>query len=176
MKLLFDFFPILLFFISYKWLGIYIATAVTIVASILQVGWIYYRYRKLEPVHLITLASVVILGGATLLFHNELFIKWKPTAIYWLMALAFLISHFMQKNLIYRMMSSQIELPKKIWKTLNLCWVAFFVFMGALNIYVVYHFSTNTWVDFKLFGTLILTLIFGVGQALYLSQHIKERV
>jgi len=176
MKLLFDFFPILLFFISFKLFGIYIATGVAMAASLLQVGAYWLKHRKFEYLHIITLVTVVLLGGTTLLLHNELFIKWKPTAIYWLFAAAFLGSQFIgKKSLIQRMLDAQITLPNQVWQRLNLTWVLFFAAMGGLNIYVLYHFSTDAWVNFKLFGTLGLTLVFLVGQGIYMSRHLSQQ-
>lgn len=175
MKLLFDFFPIFLFFIAFKYFdhNIYIATAVTMCASLLQVLIYWLKQRRFEPLHVITLVIVIVLGSSTLLLHNELFIKWKPTAIYWLFGLAFLISNYIgKKPLIQRLLGSQMSLPDLIWRRLNLSWIVFFTMMGIVNIYIVYHFSTNTWVNFKLFGALGLTVLFIVLQAIYISKFI----
>ncbi len=174
MKLLFDFFPIILFFAAFKLGDIYIATITAIIASFIQVFWSRYQQGKFEKVPLITLGTLVVMGGATLFFRNELFIKWKPTALYWILSLAFLGSQFIgDKTLFQRMIGHQIELPKKIWRQLNLSWAIFFSLMGAANLYVVYHYDTNTWVTFKLFGTLGLTLVFIVIQGIYMSKHHK---
>lgn len=176
MKLLFDFFPIFLFFIAFKWFGIYIATAVTMVGSLLQVSIYWLKHRKFEGLHLITLAIVVLLGGTTLLLHNELFIKWKPTAIYWTFALSFLGSQFIgKKPLIQRLLDTQITLPVLIWRHLNLSWALFFSIMGIVNVYVIYHFSTNAWVNFKLFGSLGMTIIFLIAQAIYMSRYLEQK-
>jgi intracellular septation protein len=173
-KILFDFFPILLFFVAYQWWGIYVATAVTIVASLIQVFAYRIKAKRFENMHLVTLAIVVLLGSTTLLLHNELFIKWKPTVVYWIFALLFLGSHFIGKNtLIHRLLSTKLSLPQSVWQKLNASWAIFFILMGALNVYVLYHFSTDTWVNFKLFGTLGLTLLFVVLQGIYISRHIK---
>ncbi len=177
MKLLFDFFPIFLFFIAFKVFdhNIYIATATTMAASLLQVLVYWLKHRKFEMLHLITLVIVVLLGSITLLLHNDLFIKWKPTAIYWLFAFVFFISSYISKKpLIQRVLDSQMSLPDAIWRRLNFSWVVFFTVMGAVNIYIVYHFSTNTWVNFKLFGTLALTVLFIIAQAFYMSKFIAE--
>lgn len=175
MKLLFDFFPILLFFITYKFLGIFYATAIAMIASILQVALYWFKHRRFEIMHLVTLGCVLLLGGATLLWHNDLFIKWKPTAIYWIFALLFLGTQFFGgKPLIRRLMEEKIELSKLAWIRLNLSWVIFFGVMGTLNIYVAYHFSTNTWVDFKLFGSLGLTVIFVILQSIYIAKHTPQ--
>jgi intracellular septation protein len=171
MRLLFDFFPVFLFFIAFKWAGIYMATTVTMIAACLQVGIYWLKYRKFEILHVITLATILILGGSTLLLHNELFIKWKPTAIYWVFALTFLGSQFVgEKLLIQRLLDKQMKIPLFAWQRLNTMWIIFFVFMGALNIYVVYHFSTDIWVNFKLFGTFGLSLVFLVIQGIYLHK------
>jgi intracellular septation protein len=174
MKLLFDFLPIVLFFTAFKLYGIYVATAVAVGASIAQVGFSWLRHRQVETMHLVTLALIVVLGGATLLLHDEMFIKWKPTAVNWAFAVAFLGSQFVgRKPLVERMLTGTLELPRPVWQRLNLSWVAFFLTMGAANIYVIYNFDTDTWVDFKLFGMLGLTILFLIVQAFYLARHIK---
>lgn len=175
MKLFFDFFPIILFFIAYKFGDIYLATLVAILASGIQVVWSRITHGRFEKMPLITLATILIFGGATLIFRNELFIKWKPTALYWILSLAFFISQFIgTKPLIRRLLDQNIELPSKIWQHLNYSWGMFFAAMGCLNLYVVYHFDTNTWVNFKLFGTLALTFVFVVIQGLYMVKHHKH--
>lgn len=174
MKLLFDFFPILLFFIAYKFFGIYIATAVAMASSLIQVIYFWFKHHRIELTHAITLVLILILGGATLLSHNITFIKWKPTAIYWVFAIVFFSSQFIgEKPLIQRMLADKIQLPKNVWIKLNLFWVAFFSFIGTVNLYIAYHYSTNTWVNFKLFGVLGSTIIFGLLQAVYLASHLK---
>ncbi len=176
MKFLFDLFPILLFFIAYKVYDIYVATAVIIVASIIQVVWFWFKHHRIDKMHLITLALVVTLGGATLLLHDENFIKWKPTIVNWAFAIVFFGSHFIgKKTLLQRMLDSQIEVTKQhVWKVLNIAWVAFFVTMGIINLYVAFNFDTDTWVNFKLFGLMGLTLIFVIGQGIYLARYIKD--
>ncbi len=176
MKLLYDFFPIFLFFVAFKLFGIYIATAITMLGSLLQVGIYWLQYRKFEVLHLITLATIVLLGSITLLLHNEVFIKWKPTAIYWIFAVVFLGSRFVgKKPLIQRLLDTQITLPILIWQRLNLAWVTFFTMMGGINVYVLYHFSTNTWVNFKLFGALGMTIAFLIAQAIYMSRYLDQK-
>jgi intracellular septation protein len=174
MKLLFDFFPVVLFFVAYKLYNIYVATAVIIVASIVQVGWSWMSYRRIENMHLITLAFVVVLGGATLMLHDEMFIKWKPTIVNWIFALVFLGSQFIgKKTIVQRLMESQVIVTnEKVWSRLNIGWVTFFILMGAINLYVAYQFSTDTWVNFKLFGMLGLTIVFVILQSMYLMQYI----
>lgn len=172
MKLLFDFLPIALFFIAYKMGNIYIATGIAMIASLMQVIWGRARQGRFETMHLITFGMIMILGGATLIFRNELFIKWKPTALYWTLALAFLISQMLtQKPLIQRMAEQNLSLPSKSWQKLNVSWVLFFTLMGFANLYVVKNFDTDTWVNFKLFGTLGLTFIFVILQAIYMARH-----
>jgi intracellular septation protein len=179
MKLLFDFFPILLFFLTFKLYedpkqGVMAATAVAIAATFVQVGIAWWRNRKVEKMHLITLALLVVLGGTTLVLQDELFIKWKPTAVNWLFALVFLATQFIgEKPLVQRMMEGNIQLPTPVWGRLNASWVTFFLAVGIANLYVVYNFDTETWVNFKLFGLLGLTLAFVIAQGFYLARHIK---
>lgn len=189
MKIFFDFLPILLFFIAYKlgggiyhWggqeynvEGIYVATAVMIVASVLQVGITWLFTRKVEKSHLITLVLVLVLGGATLWLQNPDFIKWKPTAVNWLFALAFVgFQVFSDKSLLERMMGAHLQLPPAAWSKLNIAWVIFFIGSGLVNLYVAFNFDEATWVNFKLFGLLGLTVAFIIGQSVYLSKHIIE--
>ncbi|MBA2649117.1 MAG: septation protein A [Legionella sp.] len=176
MKLLFDFFPIVLFFIVFKFTDIYTATAVAMIASVSQVVLYRLKFQHFEKMHLISLAIIMILGSATLFFHNPLFIKWKPTGIYWATALVFFGSGFLgKKTLIQRMMDANVSLKKNIWLRLNTAWTIFFVFMGALNLYVAHYYDTDTWVNFKLFGGVGFTLIFVFIQALYLTKHMDEK-
>ena len=172
MKFLFDFFPILLFFVAYKIYGIYTATAVAIGASFLQVGAYWLKHKKFENAHLITLAVLVFFGGATILLHDEMFIKWKPSVVNWIFAIVFLGSHFIgNKTIIERMMSKNVTLPAAIWLRLNMSWVVFFIALGAINLVVVYNFDTDTWVNFKLFGMLGLTVLFVIAQGIYMSRY-----
>ncbi|MCH9762625.1 MAG: septation protein A [Gammaproteobacteria bacterium] len=177
MKLLFDFFPILIFFICFKLFGIYTATTVAIILSILQVLIYRIKYQRYEKLHVISLAMILVLGGATLFFHNPWFIKWKPTAIYWLSSILFLGSTYIgKKPIIQKIMENNIQLPKAIWKRLSLAWSGFFLLMGFANLYVAHHYNTNTWVNFKLFGGGGCTLLFVLLQALYLAKHAKMPV
>ncbi|SCZ49303.1 septation protein A [Thiohalomonas denitrificans] len=176
MKLLFDFFPILLFFIAYKIYGIYAATAVAIGASFIQVALFWMRHRRFENMHLITLGLIGVLGGATLWLQNETFIQWKPTVVNWLFGLAFFASRFIgRKPLVQRMMGAALELPDVIWQRLNSAWALFFIGSGFLNLYVVYNFDTDFWVNFKLFGLMGLTIAFVIGQAFFLVRHMKPQ-
>lgn len=175
MKLLFDFFPILLFFIAYKLYDIYVATAVLMVAVVVQVGWSWHRHRRVETMYWVTLGLTLVFGGATLLLQDETFIKWKPTLVNWLFALAFLISQYVgPKPILQRMMANNFDLPSPIWVRLNWIWIIFFTAIGAVNLYVAFHFDTNTWVNFKLFGMMGLTILFVIGQGFYLSRHITH--
>lgn len=177
MKLLFDFLPLAVFFLVYKSTGdIITATAILIPATLLQVGFTWWKHRQVEKMHIVSLVLVVLLGGATVLMGDGDFIKWKPTIVNWLFAIAFLGSQFIgQKNIIERMMGDKIQLPHKIWRTLNLAWVGFFTFSGAVNLYVAFNYSEEVWVDFKLFGLLGMTFVFIILQGVYLSSHIQNK-
>lgn len=174
MKILLDFFPIFLFFIAYKLYGIYVATAVIIAASIVQVSFFWFKNHRVEKMHLITLILVVILGGATILLQNPLFIYWKPTVVNWAFAIAFFGSQFIgQKNFIQRLLEGQVTVTsEQVWIRLNFAWVGFFIAMGAINLYVAFNFEENTWVNFKLFGMMGLTIIFVIAQSFYLMRYI----
>jgi intracellular septation protein len=204
MKLLFDFLPIILFFVAFKYaeahkawaasfatsqLGflvsggavgpseapVLLATVVVIVASLAQVAWLKLRGRKVDTMLWVSLALVVVLGGATIYFHNEAFIKWKPSALYWAMGLSFWLSPLLfGKNLLRVLMGEQLQLPARVWHRLNFAWVAFFAAMGLLNLWVAYSFSTDIWVDFKLFGGIGLMLLFTLAQGLYLNRYLKD--
>lgn len=175
MKFLFDLFPVILFFVAFKFSGIYVATGVAIAATFLQIGWLWLKHRKVEPMQWVSLAIIVVFGGATLLLHNDTFIKWKPTALYWLFGASLLVSEIiMGKNLIRAMMEKQMTLPDGVWRTLNLCWAAFFLLMGVLNVLIAYNFSTDTWVNFKLFGSMGLMIVFIILQSLWIGRYIKQ--
>jgi intracellular septation protein len=175
MKLLFDLFPILLFFAAYKLADIYVATGVAIVASIAQILWLKLRARPVEGMQWAGLAIIVVFGGMTLLFQDETFIKWKPTVLYGLFAAVLLGGRlFFGRDLIKAVMGKQLTLPEPVWLRLGLAWVSFFVAMAVLNLLVAYRFSTDIWVNFKLFGTMGLTIAFVIAQALYLGRHVQE--
>ena len=175
MKFLFDFFPILLFFIAYKVFDIYVATAVAIAASFFQVGFYWWKHHRVEYMHIVTLVLIVVFGGATLLLHDDMFIKWKPTLVNWLFGAVFLGSRFIgNKPVIQRMLGHNFNLPSAIWQQLNLLWTAFFLGIGALNLYIAYQFDTDTWVNFKMFGMMGLTILFVIGQSMYLARYIKD--
>lgn len=175
MKQLLEFIPVILFFITYKLYDIYTATAVIIVATIIQVGITWLKYKKVEPMQWITLGLIVVMGGATIYLQNEQFIKWKLTVIEWLFGLAFLGSQFFgKKTFVERMMGANLELPTPVWKKLNIAWASFFISVGFINIYVMQNFNTDDWVTFKTFGVPGLMLIFIIVQMLFIYKHIPE--
>ncbi len=195
MKILFDLFPILLFFATYKYFShgngssaclsdqaaqlpwteepILLATTVVIIATFVQVGWVKYRHGKVDAMLWISLAIITVFGGATLYFHNAVFIQWKPTILYWLFAAALAITpRVTGRNLIRSMMEAQIQLPDPIWKTLNLAWTLCFFVLGLANIAAIHWLSCNDWVNFKVFGITGLIIAFIVVQSLWLSKYI----
>jgi len=175
MKQLFEFFPIILFFIAYKFYDIYVATAVVMVATMLQVSYNWFKYRKVEAMQWITLGLIVVMGGATIYLQNEQFIKWKLSIIEWLFGAAFLGSQFVgKKPFVERMMSASITLPPAIWKRLNMLWAGFFISVGFINLYVMYNYSTDDWVTFKTFGVPGLMVIFIVLQMIFLYKYVPE--
>ena len=203
MKLLLDFLPLVLFFGSFKyaeahkdWAAAFatdhfgsvvsggvvgideapvlLATVVVIVATLLQIGLMFARGKKVDLMLWITFVLVVVLGGATIWFHNPTFIKWKPSVLYWAMGLTFWVSQTLfRKNLLQSLIGDQLELPASVWQRLNFAWIGFFGLMGLLNLYVAYSYSTSTWATFKAFGATGLMLAFMLAQGLYLSRHIK---
>jgi intracellular septation protein len=202
MKLLFDFLPIFLFFGTYKYaetqkqwaaqfatdkLGfvvsggvvgpgeapVLLATVVVIFATLAQIAVLHLRGRKIDLMLWVSLVLVVVLGGATVWFHSDTFIKWKPSVLYWVMGLAFWLSQLLfRKNLLQALIGAQVTLPASVWQRLNFAWVAFFGLMGLLNLYVAYTFSTDTWVNFKLFGGMGLMLLFTLAQGFYMSRYL----
>ena len=176
MKFLFDLFPVALFFVAFKLFDIYTATAVAIGATFLQIGWLKWKRRKVDTMMWISLAIIMVFGGATLALHDETFIKWKPTVLYWLFAVSLAGSELLfRRNLIRAMLGEQVRMPDGVWVRLNWSWVAFFTLMGAANLLVAYNFPTDTWVNFKLFGGMGLMLAFVVLQALFLARYIEEK-
>jgi len=204
MKFLLDFLPLLLFFGTFKFaeshkewaaafatdhLGfivsggavgveeapVLLATLVVIAATLVQVTTLKLMRRKIDLMLWITLALVVVLGGATVWFNNATFIKWKPTAAFWAMGLALWVSQALfKKNLLQSMIGGELQLPEAVWSRLNLLWVSFFTLMGVINLYVAYNFSTSTWATFKVFGVYSLMIVFTIGQVIYLSRHMKD--
>ncbi|PID41565.1 MAG: septation protein A [Proteobacteria bacterium] len=176
MKAFTDFFPLILFFAAYQYTkDIITATATLIVGTAIQVTFLWLKYRRVEKMHLITLVMVVIFGGLTVAFRDPTFIIWKPTAINWLFALVFFGSEFIgDKNIIRRMLESNLDLPELVWRNLNMAWAIFFFVAGALNIYVAFNFSQEFWVNFKVFGLLGLTFTFVIIQGLFLSKYLSN--
>ncbi|MCB1929767.1 MAG: septation protein A [Rhodocyclaceae bacterium] len=199
MKFFFDLLPVILFFVAYKIAGsneagaldlarsilgdgieakqapILIATLIAIVATAGQIAWVWLRHRKVETMLWVSLAIVTLFGGATLMFHDPTFIKWKPTALYWLFAATLLGSSLLlRRNLIRKLLEAQMSLPDAIWQRLNLIWAMFFAAMGVLNLVVAYRFSEATWVNFKLFGGMGLMLVFVLAQGAWLSRHMED--
>ncbi len=177
MKFLFDLFPVILFFVAFKFGGIYVATGVAIAATFAQIGWVWFKHRKVDTMLWVSLAIITVFGGMTLIFHDENFIKWKPTVLYWSFAVALAGSSLLlKKNLIRALLAEQFELPDVIWVRLNWSWIGFFVFMGIINLAVAFafNFSTDDWVNFKLFGGMGLMFVFVIIQGLLLSKYIQE--
>jgi intracellular septation protein len=203
MKIFLDFLPLLLFFVVGKYADSHaewaarfatdhfgflvsggvvgteeasalLATIVVIVATAVQIGWLVSRRKKVDVMLWVTFALVVVLGGATIWFHNPTFIKWKPSALYWAMGLAFWVSQaIFHKNLLQTLIGAQLQLPAAIWQRLNFIWIAFFGLLGLLNLYVAYTFSTSTWFTFKAFGVTGLMLLFMLAQGLYIGKHLE---
>jgi intracellular septation protein len=197
-KFFFDLFPIIVFFIAYKLgdshpdtaravmnglglpllpnakPGIYLATLIAIAATFLQIVWVKLRGQKVEPMLWASLVIISVFGGATIWLHDEAFIKWKPTVLYWLFSGVLLVSAMLGKNMIRSIMSGQLELPEPAWSRLNLSWAGFFALMGIINLYVAWNYSTDTWVDFKLFGSMGLMLVFVVIQSVMLSRYLDK--
>lgn len=175
MKLLFDLFPVVLFFLAYKLHDIFVATAVAIAATFMQIGWLWIRHRQIEKMMWINLAVIMVFGGATLVFQDEMFIKWKPTVFYWLIGSVLCISNWLfSKNLIKVALEKQMVLPAAVWNTLNLSWIVFFAIMGCVNLFVAFNYSLDTWVSFKLFGATGLMLVFIVAQIIFLGKYLKD--
>jgi len=199
-KLLFDLFSIIVFFIAYKIgdanteatrtfmislglslpgsagekPGIYLATLLAIIASVGQIAWVKLRGHKTDTMMWVSLGIIVLFGGATLWLHDENFIKWKPTVLYWIFAAVIFGSALLGRNVIKSLMKEQMELPDAAWGRLNASWGGFFAFMGVANLFVAFNFSTDTWVDFKLFGSLGLMLLFVIGQSMMLTRYLDK--
>jgi intracellular septation protein len=175
MQLLFDFLPVIAFFVAYKLANIYVATLVIIVATVLQVSVHWLRTRRVNPMHLVSAGLVLVFGGLTLAIRDTAFIMWKPTVVNWLFAAAFLASllpRFGGRPLVQRLMTTteaEFNLSPVLWRRLNWMWIAFFLVMGAVNIAVFHYFDEETWVNFKLFGMLGLTLAFVVIQGFWIA-------
>jgi len=183
MKFLFDLFPLMLFFAAFKAFDIFVATGVAIAASFAQVGGYWLHKRKFETMHLVTLGTIAVFGGLTLILHDDTFIKWKPTIIYWLMAgILFATQYFGNKTAIERLLGNQVSVPARVWARQNFNWAAFFVVLGFLNIYIAFYYGLefdaatrqDIWVKAKVFGFTSLTFVFIIVQALLMAPHIKD--
>jgi intracellular septation protein len=174
MRLLLDFFPIVLFFTAYKLEGVYVATGVLMAATVVQMGIIYAMDRQLQTMHKATLALVLIFGALTIGLNDERFIKWKPTVLYGAMAIALAAALWVwKKNVLHMLLGSQLKLPDNVWGRLTVAWVLYFIFMAAINAYVAVAFSTEAWFNFKLWGY-IFPVVFLLGQGLYIARHLKD--
>ncbi|MDH3320470.1 MAG: septation protein A [Betaproteobacteria bacterium] len=176
MKFLFDLFPVILFVATYVWTdNIYIATAVIIPASVAQLAYVWFRHRRIDRMLLVSTVLVLILGGLTLFLKDERFIKWKPTALYWIFAAVLALAPVVAKrNLVRLMMEKGFTAPTRIWNYLNVAWVLFFVFMGILNLYIANNFSLHFWVQFKLWGLTGFMLLFIGAQVLVLYRYMED--
>ena len=200
MKLLFDLFPVILFFITFKYgtahpdtatailnafnivLGadgkpaIFLATLVAIIATALQIIWTKWKHGKVDTMLWVGFAIITVFGGATLLLHDENFIKFKPSVLYWLFSSILLISNiFFHKNLMHSLLHEKMALPVRVWNRLNLSWALFFAILGFINLYVAFNYNTDTWVNFKLFGFTGLMIVFILAQGMWLSKYIDEK-
>ncbi len=174
-KFLFDLFPVILFFIAFKYFGIFTATAVAIAATLGQIIYSKIRHGKVEKMLLVSGGIIGLLGGITLILHDKSYIMWKPTVLYWIMAAVLLLSNlFFKKNYIQQMMGKMIDAPAAIWTKLNYAWVIFLVSLGFLNLYVAFNFDENTWVNFKLFGVTLIMFLFIIGQSVALKDYLIE--
>ena len=175
MKILFDLIPVILFFIGFKFFGIFVATAIAIVTTLLLIAVSKIRHGKVDNMLLVNGAVVSVLGGITLLLHDQTYIMWKPTVLYWLLAAVLLVSkRIFKKNFIQQVMGNMLNPPVHIWNALNFIWAIFFIGLGFLNLYVAFHYSLDNWVNFKLFGVTSLLFLFMVVQTLLLRKYMIE--
>jgi intracellular septation protein len=174
MKFLFDLFPVALFFVAIQIWDIFVATAVAIAATVCQVGWLLARRKKVEPMLWASLAIIVVFGGLTLYLRDKTFILWKPTVLYWLFGAVLAGGALLKRNLIRALLAEQMRLPERVWARLNWSWVAFFAFMGVVNLYVAFNYSEKIWATFKLFGGMGLMLLFVVVQSLVLARYMQD--
>lgn len=179
MQLFYEIFPVFLFFLAFKFYGIYAATIVGIVTTLLQVFITRLLQKKWDKKQLITLAVFLFFGGLTLYFHNPIFVKWKPTVIFWIFSILIITTHFFtQKPLMQRLMENMLQgkgtIPRPVWYRLNSLWAVFFTTLGAINLYIAYHYSNDAWVNFKFYGVTSALIIFSIIQAVYLSRYITE--
>ncbi len=174
MKQLIDFIPLVIFFALYKFYDLYVATGALIVATALQIVITYVMYKKFEKMQLITFAIVAVFGGMTIFLHNESFIKWKVTIVYLLFSVGLIVSDMMGKSIIKGMLSSEISLPDQVWKRINWMWVGFFAFCAALNVYIAFNLSLDTWVNFKVFGLMIATVAYTLLTGIYIYKQMPK--
>ena len=175
MKFLFDLFPVALFFVAIQIWDIFVATAVAIAASVVQVGWLLARKKKIEPMLWVSLGIILVFGGLTLYLRDKTFILWKPTVLYWLFGLVLAGAALLRRNLIRSLLADQMRLPEPVWARLNWSWVGFFAIMGVLNLYVAFNYSEKIWAAFKLFGGIGLMIAFVVAQSLFLAKYVDEK-
>jgi len=176
-KFLFDLFPLILFFAAYRYADIYTATAVAMTAAVVQILWLRVTGKPIEGMHWINLGVIVVFGGATLLLHDDAFIKWKPTVLYWLFGGVLLGSRWiLGRNLMRKLLASKIEMPEQVWDRLNASWAFFFLAAGTLNLFVAFsgRFTESQWVDFKVFGLMGLMIAFVIVQSLWLGRHMQQ--
>lgn len=176
-KFLFDLFPLILFFVAFRFADIYAATAVAMAAVVLQILWIKLRKHPIEATHWINLSVIVVFGGATLFFHDDTFIKWKPTVLYWLFAAILLGARLITgRNIMRKLMGEKVDLPDTAWNKLNDSWAMFFIISGLINLYVAFsgHFTESQWVNFKVFGLMVLLILFVIIQSVWLGRHIQS--
>ncbi len=179
MQLFYEIFPVFLFFLAFKFYGIYVATVVGIVTTFLQVLFNRFSFGKWDRKQLVTLVVFLLFGGLTLYFHDPIFVKWKPTIIYWIFALVIIGSQVMtQKPLIQRLMGHMLDekgaVPARVWKQLNLFWGLFFAALGGVNLYVAYNYSNDAWVNFKFYGVTSALFVLSIVQAIYLMRFLSE--
>lgn len=175
MQFLADYFPLLLFFVAFKLWGIYAATAVAIAASVLQIAYFHWRRGKVQVVHWLSLAIIVTFGGATLIFHNDAFIKWKPTVLYWLFGAILAVGRVAFRRNLLAALLKDFTLPDPVWARVTWMWVAFLIGMGAANLYVATHFPTDIWVDFKVWGAIVLFFLLALATVASVARHLPER-
>jgi len=173
MRVLADYFPLVLFFVAFKLSGIWVATAVAIAASVVQIAWFHFK-GAVSPVHWLSLAIIVVFGGATLLLRDETFIKWKPTVLYLAFGAILAGGKLVWRRDLLSLVMKDITLPAPVWTRLTWSWVAFFAAMAFANWYIAFHFSTDTWVNFKVWGGIGLFFAFALAQALFLARHVVE--
>ncbi|HKV96929.1 MAG TPA: inner membrane-spanning protein YciB [Gammaproteobacteria bacterium] len=173
MSAVLEFLLLAAFFASYLWKGIFFATGVLMAGSVLVLAISWWHSRKFEALPLAVTILALVLGSVTLVFHDAVFIKWKFSIVEWLFGVVFLVTQFMRQTLIERMLGAQIRVPAGIWRRLNLLWAAFFIVLGSVNVYVIYHYDTAAWVNFKVWWSMGATLVFVIAQALYMSRHVQ---